>query len=97
MIVACVLTQCPSLPNQINRILEAKEVVRSFNLRVLNSVTFSRNIYDDSEEKGMSVMDTDPDGKASSEIKDIINELLAMKAIQEDGIDRSEKKFNTIE
>jgi len=45
----------------------------------------------------MSVMDTDPDGKASSEIKDIISELLAMKAIQEDGIDRSEKKFNTIE
>ncbi|MDZ7903163.1 MAG: hypothetical protein U5L01_11730 [Rheinheimera sp.] len=73
MIVACVLTQCPSLPNQINRILEAKEVVRSFNLRVLNSVTFSRNIYDDSEEKGMSVMDTDPDGKASSEIKELIS------------------------
>lgn len=97
MIVACVLTQCPSLPNQSNRILEAKDVVRSFNLRVLNSVTFSRNIYDDSEEKGMSVMDTEPDGKAASEIKDIIQELMAMKAIQEDGIDRSEKKFNTIE
>ena len=69
----------------------------SFNLRVLNSVTFSRNIYDDSEEKGMSVMDTEPDGKAACEIKDIIQELMAMKAIQEDGIDRSEKKFNTIE
>jgi chromosome partitioning protein len=42
-------------------------------------------------------MDTEPDGKAATEIKDIITELMAMKAIQEDGIDRSEKKFNTIE
>jgi len=97
MIVACVLTQCPSLPNQVSRILEAKEVIRSYHLRVLNAVTFSRNIYDDSEEKGMSVMDTEPDGKAASEIKDIIEELMAMKAIQEDGLDRSEKKFNTID
>ena len=92
MIVACVLTQCPSLPNQGGRILEAKDVVRSFSLRVLNSVTFSRNIYDDSEEKGLSVMDVDNEGKAASEIRAIIEELLSMKAIQEDGAKRPEEK-----
>ena len=46
---------------------------------------------------GQTAQEYEPDGKAATEIKDIIVELMAMKAIQEDGIDRSEKKFNTIE
>ncbi|HAW93411.1 MULTISPECIES: AAA family ATPase [unclassified Arsukibacterium] len=92
MIVGCVMTQCPSLPNQANRILDAKEVCESFNIRVLKNITYSRNIYDDSEEKGLSVMDVDSDGKAANEIRAIIEELLAMKAIQEDGAERPEEK-----
>ena len=52
MNAAFVITQCPSLPSLANRILEAKEVCRSFGIPVLNSVTFSRNMYDDSEESG---------------------------------------------
>ena len=92
MIVGCVITQCPSLPNQANRILDAKEVCKSFNIRVLDAITYNRNAYDDSEEKGLSVMDVEPDGKAAQEIRDIVTELLAMKAIQEDGADRSEEK-----
>lgn len=92
MIVGCVLTQCPALPNQANRILDAKEVCKSFNLRVLDNITYSRNIYDDSEEKGLSVMDVDNEGKAASEIRAIIEELLSMKAIQEDGAKRPEEK-----
>lgn len=76
MNVAFVITQCPSLPSLANRILEAKEVVRSFDVPVLNSVTFSRNMYDDSEEMGMSVMEREPDGKAAFEIRSIIDELL---------------------
>ncbi|MDP4536027.1 AAA family ATPase [Alkalimonas collagenimarina] len=96
MIVGCVMTQCPSLPNQANRILDAKEVCKSFNLRVLEAITHSRNIYDDSEEKGLSVMDIDPQGKAAVEIRDMITELLSMKAIQEDGSEGSEKKVYAV-
>lgn len=92
MIVGCVITQSPSLPNQAGRILDAKEVCKSFNIRVLDAITYNRNAYDDSEEKGLSVLDIEPDGKAAQEIRDIVTELLAMKAIQEDGADRPEEK-----
>jgi chromosome partitioning protein len=77
MNAAFVITQCPSLPSLAPRILEAKEVCRSFEMAVLNSVTFSRNMYDDSEESGQSVMESEPDGKAAVEIRSIIEELLA--------------------
>lgn len=76
MNVAFVITQCPSLPSMASRILEAKEVCRSFDLPVLNAITFSRNIYDDSEESGMSVMEKDVNGKASMEIQAIFHELI---------------------
>ena len=74
-----VMTQCPSLPNQANRIIEAKEVCRSYGMNVLDAITYSRNIYDDSEEDGKSVMEIDPKGKAALEIIAIAKELLAMK------------------
>ena len=78
MVAAIVMTQCPALPSQFKRILEAKEVVESFNLRALDSVTFSRNIYDDSEESGSSVVEIEPDGKAALEIMAIADELFAI-------------------
>ena len=71
-----VITQCPSLPNMANRILEAKEVCRSFDVDVLDAITYSRNIYDDSEEKGLSVMELDSSGKAANEIRVIAEEML---------------------
>ncbi|GAB3012107.1 AAA family ATPase [Bowmanella dokdonensis] len=77
MNVAFVITQCPSLPSLASRIIEAKEVCRSFEIPVLNSVTFSRNMYDDSEELGLSVMENEPDGKAAWEIRSIVDELFA--------------------
>jgi chromosome partitioning protein len=78
MVAAVVLTQCPSLPSQFKRIHEAKEVIESFGLRALNAVTFSRNIYDDSEEKGSSVIEIEPEGKAAEEIRAIADELLSI-------------------
>jgi len=72
-----VMTQCPSLPNQASRILEAKEVCETFGINVLDSITYSRNIYDDSEENGESVLEIDPDGKAALEIIAIADEMLA--------------------
>ncbi|AZG72879.1 AAA family ATPase [Shewanella livingstonensis] len=80
MIAAIVITQCPALPSQGKRILEAKEVVESFGLRALNAVTISRNIYDDSEESGSSVLEIDPNGKAADEIRAIADELFAIPA-----------------
>lgn len=79
MMASFVITQCPSLPNQAKRILEAKDVCRSFGIHVLDAVTFNRNIYDDSEEKGSSVLEIEPDGKAALEIISIAQELLAIK------------------
>ena len=78
MIATIVQTQSPAIPTQFKRILEAKDVVQSFGLRVLNSVTFCRNIYDDSEERGSSVVEIEPDGKAADEIRAIADELFAM-------------------
>ena len=78
MVATIIMTQCPSLPSQYKRILEAKEVVQSFGLKVLNSVTFSRNIYDDSEEQGASVMEIEPEGKAAMEIIAIADEIFAI-------------------
>jgi len=79
MVATIVMTQCPSLPSQFKRILEAKGVVQSFGLRVLDAVTFSRNIYDDSEEQGSSVIEIDPEGKAAMEIHAIADELFAIE------------------
>ncbi|ARD44475.1 AAA family ATPase [Colwellia sp. PAMC 21821] len=79
MLASFVITQCPSLPNQAGRILEAKEVCSSFGINVLNAVTYSRNIYDDSEEMGSSVLEIEPDSKAAIEMIAIAEELLAMK------------------
>jgi chromosome partitioning protein len=74
-----VITQCPSLPNQARRILEAKEVCRSYGINVLDAITYSRNLYDDSEEDGKSVLELEPEGKAALEIIAIAEEVLAMK------------------
>lgn len=79
LLASFVITQCPALPNQANRILEAKDVCSSYGINVLNAVTFNRNIYDDSEESGSSVLEIDPEGKAAQEIVAIAEELLAMK------------------
>lgn len=79
MLASFVITQCPSLPNQAGRILEAKDVCASYGINVLNAVTFNRNIYDDSEEQGSSVIEIDPDGKAATEMISIAEELIAMK------------------
>ena len=77
MNAAFVITQCPSLPSLAPRILEAKEVCRSFEVDVLDAITYSRNMYDDSEESGKSVMEIEPKGKAAEEIRSIVEELFS--------------------
>ncbi|NQY63252.1 MAG: AAA family ATPase [Alteromonadaceae bacterium] len=79
MLASFVITQCPSLPNQAKRIWEAKEVCSSFGINVLKGVTYNRNVYDDSEEQGSSVLEIDPQGKAAVEMIAIAEELMEMK------------------
>lgn len=78
LIPKIVLTQCPSLPSQISRIMGAKEVCNDFGIQTLNAVTMHRNIYDDCDEGGKTVFETD-DLKAISEIDAIGNELEIFK------------------
>ena len=71
-----VITQCPTLPSQSQRILDAKEACESFDLTPLNNFTCNRNIYDDADENGLSVFEVDSDPKAKAEIERIVIEFL---------------------
>ncbi len=71
-----VLTQCPTLPSQFQRILDAKEACESFDLTPLNNFTCNRNIYDDADENGLSVFEMSSDEKAKQEIEQIAKEFL---------------------
>ncbi|MGI2259434.1 AAA family ATPase [Shewanella sp. GXUN23E] len=78
-----IITQCPNLPNQANRILEAKDVCRTYDINVLDAITYARNVYDDSEESGMSVMEIEPQGKAAAEIRAIACEAFEVSSAAE--------------
>lgn len=76
MRVRAVITQCPALPSQVQRILDAKETCRSFGVDCLDAVTTSRNVYDDADENGASVFESNGDPKAADEIAAIAKEFL---------------------
>jgi chromosome partitioning protein len=71
-----VITQCPTLPSQVQRILDAKAACSTFGIQPLNAVTFARNIYDDADEDGASVLESKADPKAAEEITAIAKEFL---------------------
>lgn len=71
-----VITQCPTLPSQVQRILDAKEACASFDLMPLNHITCNRNIYDDADEYGLSVFEMSADEKAKQEVQHIADEFL---------------------
>ena len=74
LIVRSVITQAPNLPSQFKRILDAKDVCSQFDLCPQSSFTHTRNVYDDIEEGGCSVFESDDD-KAKKELIDIGNEV----------------------
>jgi chromosome partitioning protein len=59
----------------VQRILDAKAVCESFDLPALPAVIFTRNVYDDAEEAGLSVFESD-DEKARAEIDQICAAVL---------------------
>ncbi|MDK9790085.1 AAA family ATPase [Vibrio sp. D431a] len=78
-----VISQCPSLPSQYNRILAAKKAVQEFDFESLDSLIFTRNCYDDSEENGQSVVESS-DVKARTEMKQLFKELCLKVSIDVD-------------
>jgi chromosome partitioning protein len=75
VIVRTVISQAPTLPSQITRILDAKDACTSFGLKALNAIVYNRNVYDDADESGSSVIELGTDPKASDEIKQLATEL----------------------
>ena len=78
VIVRTVISQAPTLPSQIARILEAKDTCESYGLKALNTLVYNRNAYDDADESGMTVMELGTDPKASEEIKQLATELWSL-------------------
>lgn len=77
--VASVITQCPSLPSMVDRILGAKDACRSFEITPLDTNIYNREIYDDADEAGSSVFELSAGQsgeKAQSEIKSLVREFL---------------------
>lgn len=68
------ITQCPSLPNQYDRIQGAKASCKSFGFEILNNVTYNRNSYDDCDESGLTVLEF-TDLKATEEMTAICDEI----------------------
>lgn len=78
LIAKAIITQCPSLPSQAKRILDAKEACTSYGIETLDTITINRNIYDDADEGGYSVLELDTDPKAIEEIENVAFEFLGV-------------------
>ena len=75
VIVRTVISQAPTLPSQVARILDAKDSCQSFGLQSLNAIVYNRNAYDDADEAGSSVIELGTDAKALEEINQLATEL----------------------
>jgi chromosome partitioning protein len=71
-----VFTQCPSQPNQQARVNDAKASASIYNIPVASEVLHERHIYDDSEASGLSVLESEPKGKAADELRSLFNALV---------------------
>ncbi len=78
LIARAIITQCPTLPSQVQRILDAKDACNSFGIEALNNITTNRNVYDDADENGLSVFEVSTDLKAKGEIEGIAKEFLGV-------------------
>lgn len=75
LVARSIITQAPSLPSQVARILDAKDACLSFNVQPLDVFTTARNVYDDADENGSSVLEVGTDIRAIEEIEAIAKEL----------------------
>ncbi len=75
LIARSIITQAPALPSQIQRILDSKDACNSYGLNPLQVFTTARNVYDDADENGSSVLEVATDLRAVEEIEQIASEL----------------------
>jgi len=73
--IRAVITQSPSLPSQVQRIVDAKDACLSYGISPLGAITCARNVYDDADENGCSVLESGADSRAIEEIQQIAAEL----------------------
>ncbi|MDH2528289.1 AAA family ATPase [Acinetobacter baumannii] len=78
LVARAIITQCPTLPSQVQRILDAKDACNSYGIEALNNITTNRNVYDDADENGLSVFEVSTDPKAKAEIEGIAKEFLGV-------------------
>lgn len=76
LIARAIITQCPAMPSQWPRIAEAKATCVSFGVECLDGITIMRNVYDDSDEDGSSVLENGNDAKAKAELEAVAKEFL---------------------
>ncbi|EPH6764632.1 AAA family ATPase [Cronobacter dublinensis] len=77
-----VMNQCPSLPNQAQRIINAKGVIESFGIEPVPVNLYTRNVYDDAEESGRTIFEmtgSERDQKAEAEIIELVDYLLSLE------------------
>jgi chromosome partitioning protein len=61
---------------------EAQEALESFDLPVLEGRTAQRVIYAEAASRGLSVLDVDPSSKAAGEVRQIVEDTLAILDMQ---------------
>ncbi|CAM3966678.1 division plane positioning ATPase MipZ [Vibrio aerogenes] len=76
-IFSCI-TQAPTLPSQGYRILAAKSLLESLDLKPLNHITRNLNGWDDADESGHSVLEWQQDSKAGEDAKAVFDELMEL-------------------
>lgn len=66
-----VFTQCPSQPNQQSRVNDAKQRASLYDIPIAAAILNERHVYDDSEESGLSVIESEPKGRAAEELRNL--------------------------
>jgi len=71
-----VINQARSLPSQVTRAVDAKNVCGDFEIRPVETILYDRNIYDDADECGGSIFEVGKDDKARREFSAVVSDLL---------------------
>jgi chromosome partitioning protein len=77
-----VFTQCPSQPKQQSRINVAKQIASLYGIPIAADILHDRHIYDDSEESGLSVIESEPKGKAADELRKLFSAVIQQHSAQ---------------
>lgn len=77
-----VFTQCPSQPKQQSRINVAKQTASLYDIPIAADILHERHIYDDSEGSGLSVIESEPKGKAADELRKLFSAVIQQHSAQ---------------